>query len=237
MTDSGLKSIQLKNLNAEFWKKVLLWFDLQAALDRTEGHQWPEGFPDCIGVEELHKMSEDEFDQLQKRWRLTKDFLKEVSSLLKCNESEIVGRVQSLFDEIKELDERITKLEVDGDQTSSGPEQKLIGAVNLLTYNIEGLNPKDLRSLVDQGKKQVGSGVVVVVGKLTSGKASLIVGVSDDLTDKITAVELVKTGAEILGGKGGGGRPDMAQAGGPDSGKAVEAIESIQAAIAELKSK
>ena len=80
---------------------------------------------------------------------------------------------------------------------------------------VEGVAPKDLRGLVDQGKRQVGSGVVAIVG-VSDGKAGLVVGVTDDLTDRISAVDLVRLGSEALGGKGGGGRPDLAQAGGPD---------------------
>ena len=97
---------------------------------------------------------------------------------------------------------------------------------------MQGLNPKDLRGLVDEGKKQVGSGVVVVVGVTEDGKAGLAVGVTADLVASLSAVDLVKAGAEALGGKGGGGRPDMAQAGGPDGAKAADALKSIEAMLA-----
>jgi alanyl-tRNA synthetase len=96
---------------------------------------------------------------------------------------------------------------------------------------VAGLNPKDLRSLVDEGKKQVGSGVVVIAGVTAEGKANLAVGVTADLTKANNAVELVRIGAEALGGKGGGGRPDFAQAGGPDGSKAKAAIEAIKASV------
>ena len=76
---------------------------------------------------------------------------------------------------------------------------------------------KDLRSLADEGKKKVGSGVVAIVGVTGDGKAGIVVGVTEDLMKRINAVDLVRKGAEVLGGKGGGGRPDMAQAGGPDA--------------------
>ena len=89
-----------------------------------------------------------------------------------------------------------------------------------MTRVVQGLKPKDLRGLVDDGKKQVGSGIVAIVGVTEDGKAGLAVGVTEDLASRINAVDLVKAGAEALGGKGGGGRPDMAQAGGPDGSKA-----------------
>jgi alanyl-tRNA synthetase len=86
--------------------------------------------------------------------------------------------------------------------------------------------------MADAMKKQVGSGVVAVVA-VDEGKASLVVGVTEDLTARISAVDLVRVGSAALGGKGGGGRPDMAQAGGPDGDKAEEAIAAIEAALAE----
>ena len=100
-----------------------------------------------------------------------------------------------------------------------------------LARTVQGLNPKDLRGLVDDGKKQVGSGVVAIVGVTEDGKAGLAVGVTDDLTKSLSAVDLVKAGAEALGGKGGGGRPDMAQAGGPDGTKADAALKAIEAKL------
>ena len=87
---------------------------------------------------------------------------------------------------------------------------------------------KDLRSLADEGKKQLGSGVVAIVGTTDDGKAGVVVGVTDDLTARFSAVDLVRKGAEALGGKGGGGRPDMAQAGGPDGAKADAALAAIE---------
>jgi alanyl-tRNA synthetase len=85
---------------------------------------------------------------------------------------------------------------------------------------------RDLRGLVDEAKKKVGSGVVVFVG-VADGKASLAVGVTEDLADRVNAVELARAGASVLGGKGGGGRPDFAQAGGPETGKAEDALAAI----------
>jgi alanyl-tRNA synthetase len=97
---------------------------------------------------------------------------------------------------------------------------------------VQGLDPKDLRGLVDDGKKQVGSGVVVVAGVTEDGKAGLAVGVTADLTGTYNAVDLVRAGVLVLGGKGGGGRPDLAQAGGPDGAKANDAVAAIEAKLA-----
>ena len=97
---------------------------------------------------------------------------------------------------------------------------------------MQGLNPKDLRGLVDDGKAQVGSGIVAIVGVTEDGKAGLAVGVTEDLIKAYSAVDLVRVGAEALGGKGGGGRPDMAQAGGPDGTKAGDALAAIEGKLA-----
>jgi len=104
--------------------------------------------------------------------------------------------------------------------------------VNYLGRVVEGIAPKDLKGLVDEAKKSVGSGIVAFVGVAEDGKAALVVGVSDDLTARFSAVDLVRIGAEQLGGKGGGGRPDMAQAGGPDGAKAGDALGAIEARLA-----
>jgi alanyl-tRNA synthetase len=96
---------------------------------------------------------------------------------------------------------------------------------------VNGLANTELKSLADEGKAKLGSGVVAVANTAPDGKGGLVVGVTTDLTDRFNAVELVRKGAEALGGKGGGGRPDMAQAGGPDGSKAEAALEAIAAAI------
>jgi len=106
-----------------------------------------------------------------------------------------------------------------------------IGDIKLLARAVSGIDVKDLKSLADEGKKQVGSGVVAIVGVTDEGKAGVVVGVTQDLTSRFNAVELVKVAAEALGGKGGGGRPDMAQAGGPDGSKADDALKAIAAAM------
>jgi alanyl-tRNA synthetase len=106
-----------------------------------------------------------------------------------------------------------------------------VGDINLIARSVQGIEIKDLKSLADEGKKQVGSGVVAIVGVTEEGKAGLVVGVTADLVTRFSAVDLVRKGAEVLGGKGGGGRPDMAQAGGPDGSKAAAALDAIATAI------
>jgi alanyl-tRNA synthetase len=108
---------------------------------------------------------------------------------------------------------------------------RVIGDIKLMARAVHGIELKDLRSLADEGKKKLGSGVVAIVGVTREGKAGLVVGVTNDLVARFNAIELVRKGAEALGGKGGGGRPDMAQAGGPDGSKAEAALKAIEAAL------
>jgi alanyl-tRNA synthetase len=107
-----------------------------------------------------------------------------------------------------------------------------VGNVKLMARAVEGIEMKDLKSLADDGKKQLGSGVVAIVGLTGDGKAGVVVGVTADLTSRYNAVDLVRVASEALGGKGGGGRPDMAQAGGPDGAKADAALAAIEKAMA-----
>ena len=118
-----------------------------------------------------------------------------------------------------------------GAAQKSADEVKTIGPVRLIARVLDGVSAKDLRGLVDDAKTSLGSGVAAFIA-VNDGKAALAVGVTDDLTSQFTAVDLVRTGAEALGGKGGGGRPDMAQAGGPDGKNASQALSAIEAALA-----
>jgi alanyl-tRNA synthetase len=165
--------------------------------------------------------------------------VKDAASALRTRPEELVARVKSLVEERKTLEKQLAdarrQLTLGGNaQSAAGNDDAVrsIGKVKLLARTVQGLNPKDLRGLIDEGKKQVGSGIVAVVGVTEDGKAGLAVGVTDDLVKTWSAVDLVKTGAEALGGKGGGGRPDMAQAGGPDGTKAGEALKAIEARLA-----
>jgi alanyl-tRNA synthetase len=113
-----------------------------------------------------------------------------------------------------------------------GGEVRQIGQVRLMARTVQGIPPKDLRGLVDEGKRKIGSGIVAIVGVSDEGKAGIVVGVTDDLTGDYSAVDLVRAGAEALGGGGGGGRPDMAQAGGPDGSQAEAALAAIEKHLA-----
>jgi alanyl-tRNA synthetase len=159
--------------------------------------------------------------------------LREIAARLKARPDEALARLDILLDERRKLErdlaEARTKLAMGGG--SGEPAVRQIGSISVLARTVEGVGPKDLRGLVDQGKRQVGSGVVAIVG-VSEGKAGLVVGVTDDLTSRISAVDLARLGSEALGGKGGGGRPDLAQAGGPDGGKADAALKAIERAVA-----
>jgi alanyl-tRNA synthetase len=144
-------------------------------------------------------------------------------------------RVVSLLDERKRFERDLAdarkRLAMGGGAARGADGMRKVGDVNLIARAVEGIAISDLRSLADEGKKQVGSGVVAIVGVTAEGKAGIVVGVTADLTARFNAVELVRRGAEALGGKGGGGRPDMAQAGGPDGSKADAALEAIASAL------
>ncbi len=159
--------------------------------------------------------------------------LREAADLLKTSPDETLARIQGLVEErrrlSRELAEARKKLALGagaGDAAEDGAVRE-VGGVKLLGRTVEDIPAKELRGLVDAGKRQIGSGVVAIVGKGEDGKAGIVVGVTDDLTGDYDAVELVRAGAEALGGKGGGGRRDMAQAGGPDGTRAQAAIDAI----------
>ncbi|WBT36591.1 alanine--tRNA ligase [Hyphomicrobium sp. DMF-1] len=167
--------------------------------------------------------------------------LKEAAAVLKTRPEDLVERLKILVEERKTLERQLAEAKKQIALGVAGPAQngasapasavRTVGDVKLLARSVQGLNPKDLRGLVDDGKKQVGSGVVAIVGVTEDGKAGLAVGVTEDLIKVWSAVDLVKVGAEALGGKGGGGRPDMAQAGGPDGAKAPDALAAIEARL------
>ncbi len=114
--------------------------------------------------------------------------------------------------------------------TSSDDDVKDVDGVKFIGKVLEDFPAKDLKPMADDLKKKLGSGVIVLVAT-NEGKASIVVGVTEDLTDKISAVDLVKIGSEALGGQGGGGRPDMAQAGGPDAAAANDGVSAIEKAL------
>ncbi|WP_076859244.1 alanine--tRNA ligase [Bradyrhizobium mercantei] len=157
---------------------------------------------------------------------------------LRTTIEDVPARITALMEERKKLERDLSdarkKLAMGGGGASNGAGSGVreVGNVKLLARAVEGVETKDLKSLVDDGKKQIGSGVVAIVGVTEDGKAGIVVGVTADLTSRFNAVELVRKGSEVLGGKGGGGRPDMAQAGGPDGAKADAALSAIEQAMA-----
>jgi alanyl-tRNA synthetase len=161
--------------------------------------------------------------------------LREIAGLLKTPVDEATGRLAALLEDKRKLErdlqEARRKLAMGGG-AGGGDAIRDVGGVKLMARAISGVEMKDLKSLADEGKKRLGSGVVAIVGVAEDGKAGIVVGVTEDLTGRLDAVSLVRAGAEKLGGKGGGGRRDMAQAGGPDGAQAEAALAAVEAALA-----
>ncbi len=164
--------------------------------------------------------------------------LREVAATLKTSPDDVAGRVAALVEERRKLEKELADakkalaLGGGGAAAPAGPEQ--VGGVNFVGQILDGLDPKALRGAVDEAKGRIGSAVVAFVA-VNEGRAAIAVGVTDDLTGRLNAVELVKRGVAALGGQGGGGRPDMAQGGGPDGANAAAAIAAVKAALAEEK--
>ena len=168
------------------------------------------------------------------------ELAREAAAALNTNAGDLPARVAALFDQRRKLERELAEarkaLALAGPATGTGDDAgKTIAGIKVVLRQVDGVSPKDLKGLADDAKEKLGSGVVVFIAS-AEGKSSIVAGVSDDLTARISAVELVRTGAEALGGKGGGGRPDMAQAGGPDSGNGQLALAAIEKRISELVS-
>jgi alanyl-tRNA synthetase len=165
---------------------------------------------------------------------------KTAANELRTSLDDVPARIAALMDERKKLERELSdarkKLAMGGGASASNGAGaagvREVGNVKLMARAVEGIEMKDLKSLADDGKKQLGSGVVAIVGVTEDGKAGVVVGVTADLTTRYNAVDLVRVASEALGGKGGGGRPDMAQAGGPDGAKADAALAAIEKAMA-----
>jgi len=170
-----------------------------------------------------------------RRWLTGReDRLKEAAAVLKASPDEVPARVAALIEDRRRLERELAEakkalaLGGGGRTEAAGPEQ--VGGHGFIGQVLEGMDPKGLRGVVDEAKKRVGSGVVAMVA-VNDGRASIAVGVTDDLTASRNAVDLVRKAVEALGGQGGGGRPDMAQGGGPDGAKAAEAVAAVRAAL------
>jgi alanyl-tRNA synthetase len=167
---------------------------------------------------------------------------KTAAAELRTTLDDMPARIAALMEERKKLERDLSdarkKLAMGGGAAASNGSAagaaavREVGNVKLMARAVEGIEMKDLKSLADDGKKQLGSGVVAIVGVTGDGKAGVVVGVTSDLTSRYNAVDLVRVASEALGGKGGGGRPDMAQAGGPDGANADAALSAIEKAMA-----
>ncbi|WOR15860.1 alanine--tRNA ligase [Hyphomonas sp. FCG-A18] len=158
----------------------------------------------------------------------------DLAASLKVPLKDVSQKVSGLVDDRKKLERDLAQTKKalamagQGGGAPSGPEE--INGIKLVARVAEGVGGKDLRALIDEAKAQMGSGIAVFIG-VNDGKAAVAVGVTKDLTEQISAVDLVRVAAAEVGGKGGGGRPDMAQAGGPDGSKAEVALEAVRTAL------
>jgi alanyl-tRNA synthetase len=162
------------------------------------------------------------------------ELLHQAANALKTSATELPGRLTSLLEERRKLERELSEARRAA-ATGGGTQKsaaKDLGGIKFAGRVVENVPAKELKSLADDLKREIGSGVIALVAS-AEGKASLVVGVTEDLVQRFNAVDLVRLGAEALGGKGGGGRPDMAQAGGPDPSRASAALEAIERAIAE----
>lgn len=162
------------------------------------------------------------------------DALKNTASILRTTPEDVEARVTALMDERKKLERELAEakkaLALGGGSAKAENADEDVGGVKFSGQVLDGLDPKELRGLLDQAKQRLGSGVAVIVA-VNEGKASIAAAVTEDLVGKVSAVDLVRAGVEALGGKGGGGRPDMAQGGGPDGAKAADAIAAAKAVL------
>jgi alanyl-tRNA synthetase len=166
--------------------------------------------------------------------RQREDWLDAVAAELRTTQGDVPARVHALVEDRKKLEREIADLRkklASGGGGAAGPEPVKIDGFLFAPIEAPGMAPGDLKSLVDEQKKKLGSGIAAVASASAEGKLGLVVGVTADLTGRFSAVDLVRIGSEAAGGKGGGGRPDMAQAGGPDGAKAGEALAAIRKAI------
>jgi alanyl-tRNA synthetase len=171
------------------------------------------------------------------RKRLSADSheLAKLVELLRAPPEEAPRRLEQLIDEKRKLERELgearRKLALGGPVSSAGQSVREVAGVKFYARAVSGVDAKDLKSMADEAKSQVGSGVVAIAATSRDGKGSLVVAVTEDQTRRFNAVDLARLGSAALGGKGGGGRPDMAQAGGPEGAKADEALTAVEEAI------
>ncbi|MFN3549437.1 MAG: alanine--tRNA ligase [Mesorhizobium sp.] len=163
--------------------------------------------------------------------------LRAVAATLKVAPAEAAARVEALVEERRKLERELTetrkKLALGGGAgAGSGQGAETVNGIGFLGKVVNGVGARDLKPLADEARTSLGSGVVVFVSTDDEGKASVVVGLTPDLIGRFSAVDLVRVASESLGGKGGGGRPDMAQAGGPDGSRGADAIEAVRKILA-----
>jgi alanyl-tRNA synthetase len=165
--------------------------------------------------------------------------LRDIASLIKASPDDAPARLSALLEERKRLERELTdarkRLAMGGGSIGNGADQPVrdVAGVKLFARAVQGVEMKDLKSLADEAKKTLGSGVVAIANTSADGKGGIVVGVTPDLTARFNAVDFVRLASERLGGKGGGGRPDMAQAGGPDGSQAEAALQAVEDALRE----
>ena len=173
--------------------------------------------------------------EVARQWLVSRDeALKSTASLLKTSPDEVESRVAALLDERRKLERELSEakkaLALGGGSAAAATSDEDIGGIKFSGQVLDGLDPRELRGLLDAAKARIGSGVAAAVA-VNDGKAAIAAAVTDDLTPRFSAVDLVKAGVAALGGQGGGGRPDMAQGGGPDGAKAADAIAAVKALL------
>ena len=203
----------------------------------------------AAGVRRIEAKTRDEA-----RKRLTAELraFEQLAALLRAPPEEAEQRLEALIDDKRKLERELANarrrlaltggegitVHASGSMTATSQmraEASLsVGGIPFMPRTVQGLDAKDLKPLADDAKAKLGSGVVAIANSSPDGKASLVVAVTPDYASRISAIDLVRAGAEALGGKGGGGRPDMAQAGGPDASKLAELLDAVSAKLKEL---
>jgi alanyl-tRNA synthetase len=164
--------------------------------------------------------------------------LRDAAATLKAAPDDVPSRIASLVDERRKLERELADAKKQlamggGASRMEGPTPEDVNGHKFLGQVLEGFDPKGLRATVDEMKKRLGSGIAALVA-INDGRASVAVGVTDDLAGQLNAVDLVKAAVAMLGGQGGGGRPDMAQGGGPDGSKARQALDAVKDALEKV---
>jgi alanyl-tRNA synthetase len=171
-----------------------------------------------------------------RQWLVAREeALKSAASVIRATPEEVPARIAALIEERRRLEKELAEAKralalCGGGSDGAAAADETVAGITFSGQVLEGLDPKELRPLLDAAKQRMGSGVAAIIA-INDGKASIAAAVTDDLTGRFSAVDLVRAGVEALGGKGGGGRPDMAQGGGPDAGQAAAALAAVKAIL------